>query len=172
MNGETTENYLLVSSSHDGSHPIQASVTPVRVVCNNTLTFAIGHGGRKAKQSFRIRHTQTTEGRVAEAREALGIAHTYLDAFEDEMKELINVSVNDKKFHEIVTTAYERPDVPQNPVGGELASLTRWEGKIDTLKDIWASETTPEKNAWTALNVSPARVPTRVPSFPLVVSTP
>ena len=28
VNGETTENYLLMSSSHDGSHPIQASVTP------------------------------------------------------------------------------------------------------------------------------------------------
>ena len=88
VNGETTDNYLLVSTSHDGSHPIQASVTPIRVVCNNTLTFAIGKGGRKAKQSFRIRHTQTTEGRVAEARQALGVAHAYLDAFEDEMKEL------------------------------------------------------------------------------------
>ena len=44
VNGETTENYLLMSSSHDGSHPIQASVTPVRVVCSNTLGFAIGKG--------------------------------------------------------------------------------------------------------------------------------
>jgi len=158
VNGETTENYLLVSSSHDGSHPIQASVTPVRVVCNNTLTFAIGAGGRKAKQSFRIRHTQTTEGRVQEAREALGIAHAYLDAFEDEMKELTAISVNDKKFHEIITTAYERPDVPKNPVGGELASVTRWENKLDSLKDIWASETTPEKTAWTALNAMTERL--------------
>lgn len=163
VNGETTDNYLLVSSSHDGSHPIQASVTPIRVVCNNTLTFAIGKGGKSAKQSFRIRHTQTTDGRVAEARQALGVAHAYLDAFEDEMKELINVSVNDKKFHDIITTAYPKPEatnIKKGEIlkGGAMASQTRWESKLDTLKDIWASETTPEKNAWTALNAMTERL--------------
>ena len=31
--------------------------------------------------------------------------------------------------------------------GGAMAANTRWEQKIDTLKDIWNSETTPEKTA-------------------------
>ena len=159
VNGDQTDSYLLLSTSHDGSHPIQASVTPVRVVCNNTLTFAIGAGGRKAKQSYRIRHTQTTSGRVQVAREALGIAHAYLDAFEDEVKALTAVDVNDKKFHEIITAAYPKPDVDEKDLrGGALASMTRWENKIDTLKDIWAGETTPEKNAWTALNAMTERL--------------
>ena len=110
VNGETTENYLLMSSSHDGSHPIQASVTPVRVVCSNTLGFAIGKGGKSAKQSFRIRHTATTEGKVAVARETLGLAHKYLDAFEIEMKKMIKVSVSNKKFEELIVMAYPKPD--------------------------------------------------------------
>ena len=70
--------YLLVHTSHDGSLAIQASVTPVRVVCQNTLNAAVGARGRGAKQSFRIRHTQTAEGRVQAAREALGLANLYL----------------------------------------------------------------------------------------------
>ena len=159
VNGDQTDSYLLLSTSHDGSHPIQASVTPIRVVCNNTLTFAIGAGGRKAKQSYRVRHTQTTAGRVQVAREALGIAHAYLDAFEEEVKALTAVDVNDKKFHEIITAAYPKPDVDEADLrGGALASMTRWENKIDTLKDIWAGETTPEKNAWTALNAMTERL--------------
>ena len=159
VNGDQTDSYLLLSTSHDGSHPIQASVTPIRVVCNNTLTFAIGAGGRKAKQSYRVRHTQTTAGRVQVAREALGIAHAYLDAFEEEVKALTAVDVNDKKFHEIITAAYPKPDVDEADLrGGALASMTRGDNKIDTLKDIWAGETTPEKNAWTALNAMTERL--------------
>ena len=42
--------------------------------------------------------------------------------------------------------------------GGAMAANTRWEQKIDTLKNIWGSETTPEKNAWTALNAMTERL--------------
>ena len=165
VNGETTENYLLMSSSHDGSHPIQASVTPVRVVCSNTLGFAIGKGGKSAKQSFRIRHTATTEGKVAVARETLGLAHKYLDQFEIEMKKMIEVSVSNKKFEDLIVMAYPKPEaVVQSEndglelKGGAMAANTRWEQKIDTLKDIWNSETTPEKTGWTALNAMTERL--------------
>jgi len=48
--------YLLVNTSHDGSIAIQASVTPVRVVCANTLNLALGSGvgrNRTVKQSYK-----------------------------------------------------------------------------------------------------------------------
>lgn len=57
---DVVKSYLLVHTSHDGSLAIQASVTPVRVVCQNTFTMAIGRG---VKQSFRIRHTQNLTDR-------------------------------------------------------------------------------------------------------------
>ena len=87
--------YLLVHTSHDGSLAIQASITPVRVVCQNTLNIAVGPRGKGAKQSFRIRHTQTVQGKVAAAREALGLATQYLDAFEIEAQALIAQSITD-----------------------------------------------------------------------------
>ena len=46
------DSYLLLSTSHDGSTALQAAVTPVRVVCQNTLTMGL----RQAKQTFKIRH--------------------------------------------------------------------------------------------------------------------
>ncbi|NDF44090.1 MAG: DUF945 domain-containing protein, partial [Actinobacteria bacterium] len=85
--GDKINNYLLVHTSHDGSVAIQASVTPVRVVCQNTLNVALHKSN--VKQSYKIRHTQTAEGKVAAAREALGLAKTYLDEFDKMAHQMI-----------------------------------------------------------------------------------
>lgn len=74
--GEETEaidQYLLISTSHDGSTAITAAVTPVRVVCQNTLTMALTGNPR----AYRIRHTASMDGRIAEARKTLGLAMNY-----------------------------------------------------------------------------------------------
>ena len=39
---DVVKTYLLINTSHDGSVAIQASITPVRVVCANTLNLALG----------------------------------------------------------------------------------------------------------------------------------
>ncbi len=74
---DKVKTYLLINTSHDGSIAIQASITPVRVVCANTLNLALNTTKKKngVKQSFKIRHTQTASGKVAVARETLGMAH-------------------------------------------------------------------------------------------------
>ena len=63
---DKVKTYLLINTSHDGSIAIQASITPVRVVCANTLNLALGskRGRNPIKQSFKIRHTQTANGNV------------------------------------------------------------------------------------------------------------
>lgn len=45
--------YLVVATSHDGSTAVCLQATPIRVVCQNTLSMAMGDGSR----SMRIRHT-------------------------------------------------------------------------------------------------------------------
>jgi phage/plasmid-like protein (TIGR03299 family) len=142
--------YLLVHTSHDGSLSIQASVTPVRVVCQNTLNMAL----RGNKQTYKIRHTQNTEGRVAAAREALGIAHKYLDTFEKEAAALYAAATDDNKFFEIVTAAYPKPD---EDVKG---SMTKWQNKVDSLFDIWngPTETNVKGTAWGAYNALTERL--------------
>ena len=41
INKDVIDNYLLLSMSHDGSGSIVVMFTPIRVVCNNTLTLAL-----------------------------------------------------------------------------------------------------------------------------------
>ena len=152
--GDKINNYLLVHTSHDGSLAIQASVTPVRVVCQNTLNMAIGRNGKGAKQSFRIRHTQTLQGKVAAAREALGMANTYLDAFDKIANEMIAQEISDKTFFDIITAVYAKPE---EDVKG---ALTKWETKIDVLNDIYFGETCEniKGTAWGAYNALTERL--------------
>jgi len=138
--------YLLVNTSHDGSVSIMASITPVRVVCANTLNMAIG--GRNIKQSFKIRHTQTADGRVVAARQALGLANAYMDEFDKMAQELFETEISNDKFHEIIQAVYPMPEVDAK------GAMSKWSTKMELLEDIYSGpfNSMITGTAWGALN--------------------
>ena len=146
--------YLLVHTSHDGSLAIQASITPVRVVCQNTLNMAVGYKGKGAKQSFRIRHTQTVDGKIAAAREALGLANKYMDEFDKQAQAMFAAELDASKFFDIIRAAYPEPETDTK------GSVTKWTNKVDTLFDIWNGPTNVgiQKTAWGAYNALTERL--------------
>ena len=155
--GDKVKTYLLVNTSHDGSVAIQASITPVRVVCANTLNLAIGGGvgrNRNIKQTFKIRHTQTAEGKVIAAREALGLANQYMDEFDIMAKAMIEKEISNDVFNEIIEAAYP---VPDRDVKGALA---KWSNKVDIINDIYTGEFnhTIAGTAWGAFNAMTERL--------------
>ena len=147
---DVVKSYLLVHTSHDGSTAVQASITPVRVVCQNTLNMALSG----TKQSFKIRHTQTVGGKVQAAREALALANTYLDAFDKEAQTLIAKEITKAKFDAIVEAVYPRPDKDAK------GAVKKWENKVDTITEIWTSDTTNmiAGTAWGAFNAMTERL--------------
>ena len=147
---DVVKSYLLVHTSHDGSTAVQASITPVRVVCQNTLNMALSG----TKQSFKIRHTQTVGGKVAAAREALALANDYLDAFDKEAQALIAKEITKAKFDKIVEAVYPRPDKDAK------GAVKKWENKVDTIEEIWTSDTTNmiATTAWGAFNAMTERL--------------
>jgi phage/plasmid-like protein (TIGR03299 family) len=152
---DKTQIYLLVNTSHDGSVAVQASVTPVRVVCQNTLNLALSG----VKQTFKMRHTTEVAGKMTAAREALGLTFAYADAFEAEANALYQVAVTKDQFDKIIEAAYPRPE---KDVKG---AVKRWETKRDTLMGIWSGSAegpnTTEAitgTAWGALNTLTERI--------------
>jgi phage/plasmid-like protein (TIGR03299 family) len=149
--------YLLVNTSHDGSIAIQASITPVRVVCANTLNLALGNRGRggSVKQSFKIRHTQTAQGKVAVAREALGLANAYMDEFDKMASAMIETEITKAQFDQIVNLAYPMPKDDAKKV-----SITKHANKIDLINDIYVGDfnNTISGTAWGALNALTERL--------------
>lgn len=127
--------YLLVNTSHDGSVAIQASVTPVRVVCANTLNMAIGGGKRNGvKQTFKIRHTQTANGKIQAAREALNIANAYMDEFDVMAKNMIEKEISNDTFNKIMLEAYPMPDKDTK------GALKKWQTKTELIENIYTGE--------------------------------
>lgn len=147
---DVVKSYLLVHTSHDGTTAVQASITPVRVVCQNTLNMAL----RGVKQSFKIRHTQTVGGKVAAAREALALTNSYLDQFDKEAQALIATEITKAKFDKIVEAVYPRPDKDAK------GALKKWENKVDTINEIWTGDTNNmiATTAWGAFNALTERL--------------
>ena len=155
--GDKVNTYLLINTSHDGSVAIQASITPVRVVCANTLNLALGNRGRggSVKQSFKIRHTATASGKVQQAREALGLANAYMDEFDIMAKNMIETQVSKAKFDEIVALAYPAPKADAGK-----ASVTKHNSKIDLINEIYVGDynNTISGTAWGAFNALTERL--------------
>jgi len=147
---DVVKNYLILSTSHDGSRPLVAAVTPVRVVCQNTLDIAL----KSATQSFKIRHTQSMKGKAAIAREALIKADTYIDEFDKMASAMIEKEITSQQFFDIVNAVYPKPDDEKK------AANTRWDNKIDQIESIWRSDTTDEigNTAWGAYNALTERL--------------
>jgi phage/plasmid-like protein (TIGR03299 family) len=155
--GDKVNTYLLVNTSHDGSIAIQASVTPVRVVCANTLNLALGTGigrNRSVKQSYKIRHTQTAQGKIQAAREALGLANAYIDEFDRMAHDMIQREITQDKFFEILKTAYPMPE------DDKKGAIKKWQNKIDIIEDIYGGPTNNmiAGTAWGALNAMTERI--------------
>jgi phage/plasmid-like protein (TIGR03299 family) len=153
---DKVKTYLLINTSHDGSIAIQASITPVRVVCANTLNLALNTTRKKGgvKQSFKIRHTQTASGKVAVARETLGLAHKYMDSFDVMANAMIQQEVSAKMFNDIILAAYPKPEKDTK------GALKKWENKVDVINDIYTGEFNGmiAGNAWGAFNALTERL--------------
>lgn len=148
---DVTNLYLVVYTSHDGSVAVQSAITPVRVRCQNTLNFAM----KKAKQSFKIRHTQTVDGRIAQAREALGLSIAYFDEFSMQANELFKREVTDVQFSKIINTLYPKPELDKK------GSLTKWENKVVLLDELYHNSPTNANikgTAWGVVNALTERL--------------
>lgn len=148
---DKTNTYLLVTTSHDGSSSIRACVTPVRVYCQNTLTLAI----KRAQQSWSVRHTQGTQGRLDEARKALDLTFSYMDEFEQVAKDLFETNISNDQFDKMFETIYPKP------ADDKKASFTAWQAKFDITRGLYVSA--PQNaniygTAWGALNALTERI--------------
>jgi len=153
---DVVKTYLLINTSHDGSIAIQASITPVRVVCANTLNVALNRTKKKdgVKQSFKIRHTQTAEGKITVARQALGMANSYMDEFDKMAHAMIAKEISAKDFNDIILAAYPKPDLDTK------GAVKKWENKVDMINDIYTGEYNGmiSGNAWGAFNALTERL--------------
>ncbi|MBO5347376.1 MAG: DUF945 domain-containing protein [Lachnospiraceae bacterium] len=96
--GERISPYLVFSNTHDGSGAVKVAVTPIRVVCNNTLNLALD----TAKRSWSMVHTGDIKGKINEARNTLFMAEKYMDELGKEFEALRSKAISDAKVAEYI----------------------------------------------------------------------
>ena len=96
--GERISPYLVFSNTHDGSGSVKVAITPVRVVCNNTLNLALG----TAKRSFSMIHTGNIQDKIQEAKDTLFMAEEYMDCLGIEFEQLRRQKVTDAQVKEYI----------------------------------------------------------------------
>lgn len=94
---DVVEPYMCLTNSHDGFGSLKVCMTPVRVVCQNTLNLALN----SAKRSWNGRHTGSIENKMAAAKETLGLAKTYMKSLSKEAEDLYKIKVAPKDFIEM-----------------------------------------------------------------------
>jgi len=98
INGESIEPYLVFSNSHDGSAAITVAMTPIRVVCQNTLNLAL----RNAKRAWSSKHVGNIAGKLHEAEETLQLAHGYMGELGKEIDILNRIKISDAKVMDFI----------------------------------------------------------------------
>lgn len=96
--GERISPYLVFSNTHDGSGSIKVAVTPIRVVCNNTLNLALN----TAKRSWSTIHTGDIKSKLEEAKNTLFMANAYMDELGKEFENLRRKRLTEKQVMEYI----------------------------------------------------------------------
>ena len=98
IEGEQIDPYLVFSSSHDGSGSIKVAMTPIRVVCQNTLNLALG----TARRSWSTIHIGDLAAKMDEAHNTLLLAEKYMGRLGMEFSRLSKIKLSDQKVMEYI----------------------------------------------------------------------
>ncbi|MEK0347891.1 MAG: DUF932 domain-containing protein, partial [Nitrosopumilus sp.] len=153
------DKYLLLTSAHDGSMAIHCMFTPVRVVCSNTLSAALGSyvGGtgvnKRAKSTVQIKHTKNYKSGISDARNALGLAEYYYEQLGITFEKLLNYKFTDSNMEEYVQLLLPGK-ILEN---GKNEAKTRTKNLRDKICDLFhngAGQKDVTNTAWAAYNAT------------------
>jgi hypothetical protein len=96
------------SNTHDGSGAIRVCMTPIRVVCQNTLNLALG----TAKRVWTTIHVGDLSRKMDEAHCTLSLAHDYMGRLGTEFHRLNRIKLSDSKVMEYISLLLPMDDRP------------------------------------------------------------
>ncbi|MCG8508225.1 MAG: DUF932 domain-containing protein [Rhodospirillales bacterium] len=146
---DVTNPYVLLSNSHDGTQAIRVYPTAVRVVCNNTLTWA--HASNRHELGIRIMHVGDIHRKVAEARNALGLVVNHFERYAEQANTLAERELEPHEAFDYLRATFPMPDEPSKRTENSI------EQKWDRLNRLYVDHPTNNipgiaRTAWSAFN--------------------
>lgn len=117
---DITDKYLLLANSHDGSSAVQIKFTPIRVVCNNTLTIALAQGN-----TIRIPHTKDVRIMLKRAEQTLGIVNRRYNDISKVFKAMALCKLNSERVQKYMSMVFPIPRDQEDEYGIKRALTNR-----------------------------------------------
>lgn len=111
--------YLIFQNSHCGKSTLKATITPLRIICQNQFNWAF----RKASNKISIRHTRSAKEKLETAKDILVHNSEYLDQFKLEAEKLATTKITKNQLDTIIQTTF--PILPE----ANTKSITNTEEK-------------------------------------------
>ena len=105
--GDEVEKFVLLSHGHDGSLAVRAGFTPIRVVCQNTLSMA---HGCDASKLIRLKHTKDVLENLADVREVMDLANREFEATAEQYRLLARKGINQTNLRRYVRRVLKAED--------------------------------------------------------------
>jgi len=96
------EQYVVLNNSHDGTYALRVLSTSVRVVCQNTLSWAL----RQHKAKASLRHTKNVHTRMIDAAEVLGLATESFKQQQELFRQLVSKDITHELFSQYVDEVF------------------------------------------------------------------
>lgn len=98
ISGDRISPYLVFTNTHDGSGAVRCAVTPIRVVCSNTLNLALS----SAERSWSMIHTGDIQQKLEDARNTLLRAEEYMGGLGEEIERLRNLKLTEQQVLDFI----------------------------------------------------------------------
>lgn len=107
VGGDLTGMFIFVTNAHDGHRSVRAAISPVRVVCQNTLTAALS----TAPRTHAINHIGSSSAALHEARQVLDVTINYAKQFKELGDQLASESYTERRLKIALEKLYPTSDV-------------------------------------------------------------
>ena len=101
--GDKVEPYICFTNTHDGTGAVRVCMTPIRVVCNNTLNLALS----EATRNWSAIHRGDVKGKLEAARQTLQLAEEYMTALGEKADQLANETMTIVDVHAAIEQLFK-----------------------------------------------------------------
>lgn len=97
------EKFVLLSNSHDGSTSVRVGFTPIRVVCNNTLSMAHKNG---QSSLIKVRHGKGVVHNLEKLRETMNLVNQQFEATAEQYRYLASRDISQEDLKKYVNIVF------------------------------------------------------------------
>jgi phage/plasmid-like protein (TIGR03299 family) len=129
------DQYLLITTSHDGKSATTVMFTPVRVVCNNTLNIALS-GSKAPENRVTIKHTENQIKRLEYSHKILGIQNSYRIELEELFYKMADTKITEHDYESIIVQGLsDKSQMVKDYYDNDVKTSTRFKNNVNLVME-------------------------------------